>query len=103
MSNANQIQASTAGDDENALRELFGALWKERFMVIRDVIAAIALAALYLRFAERKYTAGYLLQPVAGEGSMLRLGGLGGLVSIIGVSLSPTYGSDFLELKLFNN
>jgi len=51
VSNANQIQASTAGDDENALRELFGALWKERFMVIRDVIAAIALAAIYLLFA----------------------------------------------------
>ena len=72
-------------------------------MIIRDVIAAIALAALYLRFAEGKYTVGYVLQPVAGERSMLRLGGLGGLVSIVGVLLSSTSGSDFLELKLFNN
>ena len=103
MSNASQTQASTAGDDKNALRELFGALWKERFMIIRDVIAEVALAALYLSFAERKYTVGYLLQPVAGERSMLRLGGLGGLVSIIGVSLSCTSGSDFLEFQLFNN
>lgn len=72
-------------------------------MIIRDVIAAISLAALYLRFAERKYTVGYLLQPIAAEGSMLRLGGLGGLVSIVGVSLSSTSGSDFLEKKLVNN
>ena len=103
MSNASQTQASTAGDNENALREFFWALWKERFMIIRDVIAAIALAALYLSFVERKYTVDYLLQPVAGERSMLRLGGLGGLVSITGVSLSSTSGSVFLELKLFNN
>ena len=72
-------------------------------MIIRDVIATIALAALYLSFAERKYTVGYLLQPVAGERSMLRLGGLGGLVSIIGVSRSCTSGSDFLKFQLFNN
>lgn len=71
-------------------------------MIIRDVIAAIALAALYFSFGERKYTVGYLLQPVAGERSALRLGGLGGFVSISGVSLSSTSGSDFLELQLFN-
>jgi len=51
VSNASKTQASTADDDENALRELFGALWKGRFMIIRDVIAAIALAAIYLLFA----------------------------------------------------
>jgi len=103
VSNASQTQASTADDDENALRELFGALWKGRFMIIRDVIAAIALAALYLPFAERKYTVDHVLQPVAGEGSIQRLGGLGGLASIVGVSLSSTSGSDFLIIKLFNN
>lgn len=103
MSNASQTQASTAGYDENALCELFGALWKGRFIIIRDVIAAIALAAHYLCFAERQYTLRYVLQPVAGERSVPRLGGLGGLVSIIGISLSSTSGSDFLELKLFNN
>ena len=103
MSNASQTQASTAGYDENALCELFGALWKGRFMIIRDVIAVVALAALYLRFAECKYTLRYVLQPVAGEGSMPRRGGLSGLVSIVGGSLLTTSGSDFLELKLFNN
>ena len=103
MSGASQTQASTAGHAEKDLRELFEALWRGRFMIIRDVIAAIAVAALYLRFAEFKYTVSYVLKPVAGEGSMLHLGGLGGLVSIVGVSLSFTSGSDFLALKLFNN
>ena len=99
MSGASQTQASTAGHAEKDLRELFEALWRGRFMIIRDVIAAIAVAALYLRFAEFKYTVSYVLKPVAGEGSI----GLGGLVSIVGVSLSFTSGSDFLALKLFNN
>ena len=67
MSDPNQTQIASQHDDEIDLRELFGALWRGKFLIMLCVIAAIALAALYLRSAERKYTVRYVFKPVATE------------------------------------
>ena len=99
MSDQNQTQVSPVQDDEIDLRELFGALWRGKFLIMLCVIAAIALAALYLRSAERKYTVRYVFAPVASENSGPNLGGLGGLASLAGVSLPSSSSGDFLTFK----
>lgn len=99
MSDQNQTQVSPVQDDEIDLRELFGALWRGKFLIMLCVIAAIALAAVYLRSAERKYTVRYVFAPVASENSGPNLGGLGGLASLAGVSLPSSSSGDFLTFK----
>ena len=99
MSNPNQTQIASLHDDEIDLRELFGALWRGKFLIMLCIVAAIALAALYLRSAERKYTVSYVFKPVATEDAMPSLGGLGGLASLAGVSLPSSTSSDFLTFK----
>ena len=99
MSDQNQTQVSPVQDDEIDLRELFGALWQGKFLIMLCVIAAIALAAVYLRSAERKYTVRYVFAPVASENSGPNLGGLGGLASLAGVSLPSSSSGDFLTFK----
>ena len=99
MSDPNQTQIASQNDDEIDLRELFGALWRGKFLIMLCVIAAIALAALYLRTAERKYTVSYVFKPVATEDAMPSLGGLGGLASLAGVSLPSSSSGDFLTFK----
>ena len=99
MSDPNQTQIASQHDDEIDLRELFGALWRGKFLIMLCVVAAIALAALYLRSAERKYTVRYVFAPVATENAGPNLGGLGGLASLAGVSLPSSSSGDFLTFK----
>ena len=99
MSDPSQTQIPSQDDDEIDLRELFVALWRGKFLIMLCVIAAIALAALHLRSAERKYTVRYVFAPVASEKSGTNLGGLGGLASLAGVSLPSSSSGDFLTFK----
>ena len=99
MSDQSQTQRSSSDDDEIDLRELFGALWRGKFLIMLSVVAAIALAALYLRSAERKYTVRYVFAPVASESAGPNLGGLGGLATLAGVSLPSSSSGDFLTFK----
>ena len=99
MGDSSQTHNSSVSDDEINLRELFGALWRGKFLIMLCVIVAIALAALYLRSAERKYTAKYVFKPVVSEDVMPSLSGLGGLASLAGVSLPSSSSSDFLTFK----
>ena len=99
MSDPNQTQIASQHDDEIDLRELFGVLWRGKFLIMLCVVAAIALAALYLRSAERKYTVEYVFKPVETEDALPSLGGLGGLASLAGVSLPSSSSGDFLTFK----
>ena len=99
MSEPSKKQISSVDDDEIDLRELFGELWRGKFLIMTCVVAAIALAALYLHSAERKYTVRYVFEPVATESSGPNLGGLGGLASLAGVSLPSSSSGDFLAFK----
>ena len=99
MRDPSPIQASSTSDDEIDLRELFAALWRGKFLITFCVVAAVTLAALYLRSAERKYSVTYVFKPVATEDGMPSLGGLGGLASLAGVSLPSSSSGDFLTFK----
>jgi len=99
VSDPNQTQIASQHDDEIDLRELLGALWRGKFLIMLCVVAAIALAALYLRSAERKYTVSYVFKPVATEDAMPSLSGLGGLASLAGISLPSSSSGDFLTFK----
>ena len=99
VSDPSQTQGSSSNDDEIDLRELFGALWRGKFLIILCVVLAIVLAALYLRSAERKYTVRYVFAPVATESAGPNLGGLGGLASLAGVSLPSSSSGDFLTFR----
>lgn len=91
--------AEDLGDDEIDLRELFAALWRGKWFIALCVCAAVALAALYLRSVERKYTVSYVFQPVATDEAMPNLAGLGGLASLAGIALPSSSSGDFATFK----
>ncbi len=99
MTDPSQKQAASINDDEIDLRELFGTLWRGKLLIILCVVTAIAVSALYLHSAERKYTLRYVFAPVATKNSGPNLGGLGGLASLAGVSLPSSSSGDFLTFK----
>ena len=99
MGEQSHIQTPSRGDDEIDLRELFGALWRGKFLIILCVLVAITLAALYLRSAERKYTVTYVFVPVASDDTGPNLNGLGGLASLAGISLPSSSSGDFKTFK----
>ena len=99
MTDPSQKQVESINDDEIDLRELFGTLWRGKLLIILCVVAAIAISALYLHSAERKYTLRYVFAPVATKTSGPNLGGLGGLASLAGVSLPSSSSGDFLTFK----
>jgi len=99
VTDPSQKQVESINDDEIDLRELFGTLWRGKLLLILCVVAAIAISALYLHSAERKYTVRYVFAPVATKNSGPNLGGLGGLASLAGVSLPSSSSGDFLTFK----
>ena len=99
MGEQSQIQRSSRDNDEIDLRELVGALWRGKFLIMLCVLFAITLAALYLRSAERKYTVTYVFVPVASEEIGSNLSGLGGLASLAGISLPSSSSGDFKTFK----
>ena len=99
MRKQGHMEAASRDNDEIDLRELFGALWRGKFLIALCVIAAISLASLYLRTAERKYTVTYVFAPVASENTGPNFSGLGGLASLAGVSLPSSSSGDFKTFK----
>ena len=99
MSEQSHMETTSRDNDEIDLRELFGALWRGKFVIALCVIAAISLASLYLRTAERKYTVTYVFAPVASDDTGPNLSGLGGLASLAGVSLPSSSSGDFKTFK----
>ena len=86
-------------DDEIDLRELFQSLWAGRRIIALGVVILLFFASVFLWTAERKFTVDYVFKPVSSDNNSPKLGGLGGLASLAGVSL-PTGGSgDFLTFK----
>lgn len=78
-----------ARDDEIDLAELIGKLWEGRWLIALVTGTTLLLAVLYLHLATYRYTAQLTLTPAQNAGSQLtsRMGGLGGLASLAGVSL----------------
>jgi len=87
-------------DDEIDLRELFVTLWRGKWVITFCVLVAIALASLYLRSVDKKYTVTYIFKPVSSEDKTPSFSGLGGLASLAGVSLPSSSSGDFTAFKL---
>ena len=101
MSDPSQTQMSSLNDDEIDLRELFGALWRGKIVIMVCVIMAIVLAAFYLRTAEREHTVRYVFAPIESDNSGYNLEGLGGFASLAGISLPSSTSSDFIKFKFY--
>ena len=99
MSEQSHKETMSHDNDEIDLRELFGALWRGKFLIVLCIIVAISLASLYLRTAERKYTVTHVFAPVASDDTGPNLSGLGGLASLAGVSLPSSSSGDFKTFK----
>ena len=99
MTDPSQTQVASINDDEIDLRELFGALWHGKIVIMLCVIMAIALAAFHLRTAERRYTVRYVFAPIESDNSGPNFGGLGGFASLAGISLPSSTSGDFLKFK----
>ena len=99
MSDPTKTQMSSLNDDEIDLRELFGALWRGKIVIMLCVIMAIVLAAFHLRTVERAYTVRYVFAPIESDNSKPDLGGLGGFASLAGISLPSSTSGDFLKFK----
>jgi len=100
LSDQTQMKQTSVGDDEIDLGELFIALWRGKWLISLCVVIAIALASLYLRTAEKKYTVSYVFKPVASEEGRPNFAGLGGLASLAGVSLPSSSSGDFTAFKM---
>lgn len=87
-------------NDEIDLLELFKTIWLGRYVVLICVLASVSLASVYLRGAERKYTVNYTFQAVGDEGAGSKMGGLGGLASLAGVSLPSSGSGDFKTFQV---
>ena len=86
-------------DDEIDLREMFVAIWRGKMVIIVCIIISILFAALYLRSTEQKFTVQYVFAPVSMEDNIPKIGNLGGLASLAGISIPSSSSSDFLKFK----
>ncbi|AQM68247.1 Tyrosine-protein kinase wzc [Vibrio campbellii] len=78
------------GDDEIDLRELFGALWKGKWIIIATTFVFAVGAVLYALSLPNIYKSDALLAPAesSGGGGLSKMAGqLGGLAALAGVNL----------------
>ncbi|MCE0558557.1 Wzz/FepE/Etk N-terminal domain-containing protein [Motilimonas sp. E26] len=80
-------QQNSESDDEIDLRELFGALWKGKWLIILCTVIFAAGAVIFAINQPNYYKAQALLAPSSGEGSAGGLGQLGGLAALAGVNI----------------
>ncbi|WP_434341246.1 Wzz/FepE/Etk N-terminal domain-containing protein [Motilimonas cestriensis] len=80
-------QQNNEPDDEIDLRELFGALWRGKWLIILCTVIFAAGAVIFAINQPNYYKAQALLAPSSGEGSSGGLGQLGGLAALAGVNI----------------
>ena len=75
-------------EDEIDLRELFGILWRGKWIIVLFTITFAVAGVFYALSKPNVYQASVLLAPTQDEGGAAGLGGqLGGLASLAGISL----------------
>jgi hypothetical protein len=90
---APEIQAYP--DDEIDLRELFGTLWRGKWIVLATTILFTIAGVLYAWSKPNIYKANVLLAPTQDEGGVSGIGGqLGGLASLAGINIGVGGGSN---------
>ncbi|NRP26551.1 LPS O-antigen length regulator [Marinobacterium sp. xm-d-420] len=98
----NQVeqQAATLADDEIDLRELFGVLWRGKWLIVLSTILAGTIAVLVALTMPNIYRSEALLAPVSADGGAGALASkYGALAGLAGISL-PSGGADKTGLGL---
>lgn len=80
-------------DDEIDLLALVKTLWKGRKVIILSVIAGAILGVAVALLSPKEYTATSVMVPQMGD-SQSKLGGLGGLAALAGISMDMPQGAD---------
>ncbi|MCK0107305.1 Wzz/FepE/Etk N-terminal domain-containing protein [Marinobacter sp. S0848L] len=97
----NQVaEQSYYSEDEISLRELFGTLWRGKWIILLCTVVCAAVGVGYALSKPNIYQASVLLAPAQDEGGAGGLRGqLGGLASLAGISLGGGGGSPTLIAK----
>ena len=88
------VQVKPVADDEIDLLELVKTLWNGRKTVILSVIFCAFLGLAIALLSPVEYTASTVMVPQSGNESQSKLGGLGGLAALAGISLDASSGGD---------
>lgn len=81
-------------DDEIDLLALVKTLWNGRKTVIRTVIVCAFLGVTIALLSPVEYTASTVMVPQVGADGQSKLGGLGGLAALAGISLDMSQGNE---------
>jgi uncharacterized protein involved in exopolysaccharide biosynthesis len=94
MSEQQVTYSSTAADDEIDLRELFGILWAEKWLIIAAAAVAAAGSVAYALMATEIFRAEAVLVPAeARQSASPLLNQLGGAAALIGINVGAQGGS----------
>ena len=85
--------------DKIDLKDLLFTVWKGKVYILLSLIVFVFFAAIYLQFAERKYTIEYTLKPVGETKNSPSFSGLGGFASLAGIQLPTSSNNDFNIFK----
>ena len=83
-----------AADDEIDLLALVKTMWNGRKIIISSVIIGAILGVFIAVFSPKEYTASTVMVPQLGGDGQSKLGGLGGLAALAGISLDMNQGSE---------
>lgn len=87
------VQPKPVADDEIDLLALVKTLWNGRKIIILSVISGAILGVAVALLSPKEYTASTVMVPQLGD-SQSKLGGLGGLAALAGLSLDMPPGAD---------
>ncbi|MDP2337479.1 MAG: Wzz/FepE/Etk N-terminal domain-containing protein [Bacteroidota bacterium] len=87
------VQPKAIADDEIDLLALVKTLWNGRRIVILSVISGAIFGVAGALFSAKEYTATTVMVPQLGD-SQSKLGGLGGLAALAGISMDMPQGAE---------
>lgn len=87
----------TLKETEIDLSEILSVIWEKKYLILFISLIGFSYASYYLNKAVRLYEVSIVLKPVNDhDGGKSSIGGLGGLASLAGISLSSGGSSDFI-------
>ncbi|MDO9592321.1 MAG: Wzz/FepE/Etk N-terminal domain-containing protein [Erysipelotrichaceae bacterium] len=92
------VQPKPIADDEIDLLALVKTFWNGRKTIILSVISGAILGIVVAMVSPVEYTATTVMVPQLGNDSQSKLGGLGGLAALAGISLDMSQGSELSPL-----
>ena len=92
------IQPKPVVDDEIDLLALVKTLWNGKRTVILSVISGAILGVVVALLSPKEYTAKTVMVPQMGNDTQSKLGGLGGLAALAGISMDMNQGGELSPL-----